>query len=66
MIKYHQYSGTIQEESEVNWDRLLLKTHQENFKDPGNNLIKEKVETGARPKWPGSLELRFIERDAAH
>lgn len=66
MIKYHQYCGTIQEESEVNWDRLLLKAHQENFKDPRNNLIKEKVETGARPKRPGSLELRFMERDAVH
>ena len=44
MIKYHQYRGTIQEESEVNWDRLLLKAHQENFKDPRNDRIKEKVE----------------------
>lgn len=66
MIKYHQYSGTIHEESEVNWDKLLLEAHQENFKDPRNNPIKEKVETGARPKLPGSLELSFIERDAAH
>ena len=66
MIKYHQYCGTIQEESEVNWDRLLLKAHQENFKDPRNNLIKEKVETGAKPKRPGSLELRVMERDAVH
>ena len=66
MIKYHQYRGTIQEESEVNWDRLLLKAHQENFKDPRNDRIKEKVETGARPQRPGSLELRFIQWDAVH
>lgn len=28
--------------------------------------LEKNTETGARPKWPGILELRFIEKDTIH
>lgn len=66
MMGYQEYSGAIQEESEVSWHSLLLRACQENFKIQETSPLKKKMETGARPKWPGILELRFIERDTIH
>ena len=59
MTKYQQYRAGIQEDSEVNEDRLKLKICKENSKDPKNNHQRKKIKTGARPRQPGGLELRF-------